>query len=122
MRFDLILPRLTDEDFDFETVLVQEVSRKAGEEEKVVEVPQRVLDDYTKIIWKGRSPMPSLAECEAEWQKILAENRMNEILEKRREAYPSIADQLDMIYWDRVNGTNNWEDAIQAVKDAYPKE
>jgi|TARA_Y100000294_G_scaffold172464_1_gene187247 hypothetical protein len=35
--------------------------------------------------------------------------------------YPTIADQLDMQYHDKVDGTTTWEDAIQAVKDKYPK-
>ena len=39
----------------------------------------------------------------------------------RKNAYPSIAEQLDMQYWDSVNGTTTWKDAIQAVKDANPK-
>ena len=39
----------------------------------------------------------------------------------RKEAYPSIADQLDMQYHDKVDGTTTWQDAIQAVKDATPK-
>jgi len=35
--------------------------------------------------------------------------------------YPSIGEQLDMQYWDSVNGTTTWKDAIQAVKDSNPK-
>jgi hypothetical protein len=35
--------------------------------------------------------------------------------------YPSISDQLDMQYHDKVDGTTTWEDAVQAVKDANPK-
>jgi hypothetical protein len=31
-----------------------------------------------------------------------------------------MVDQLDMQYWDGVNGTTTWADAIQAVKDAHP--
>jgi hypothetical protein len=45
-----------------------------------------------------------------------------EILEKRKRAYPSIQEQLDLQYWDKVNGTDNWEQAINAVKAQYPKE
>lgn len=41
-------------------------------------------------------------------------------VELRQAAYPSTADQLDMQYWDSVNGTSTWADAIQAVKDAHP--
>ena len=39
----------------------------------------------------------------------------------RQKAYPSIQDQLDMQYWDSVNGTTTWKDAIEAVKTENPK-
>jgi hypothetical protein len=41
--------------------------------------------------------------------------------ELRGAEYPSREDQLDMIYWDKVNGTTIWEDTIQQIKDRYPK-
>ena len=41
--------------------------------------------------------------------------------EKRLAEYPSIGDQLDMIYWDKVNGTNLWQEKIAAIKAKYPK-
>ena len=40
---------------------------------------------------------------------------------KRREAYPSQQEQFDMQYWDQVNGTTKWKDAIAKVKSDYPK-
>jgi hypothetical protein len=42
--------------------------------------------------------------------------------EKRAMEYPSIQDQLDMIYWDKVNGTNTWQENITEIKVKYPKE
>ena len=39
----------------------------------------------------------------------------------RAEAYAPIADQLDMQYWDSVNGSRTWLDHIEAVKEAHPK-
>ena len=39
----------------------------------------------------------------------------------RQEAYGSIADQLDMQYWDSVNETSTWADHIAQVKADYPK-
>ena len=39
----------------------------------------------------------------------------------RSTAYPSIQEQLDMQYWDSVNGTTTWKDAIAAVKTENPK-
>lgn len=41
--------------------------------------------------------------------------------EKRMAEYPSIGDQLDMIYWDKVNNTNVWQETIAAIKAKYPK-
>ena len=35
--------------------------------------------------------------------------------------YPSIQDQLDMQYWDSVNGTTTWATAIAKVKTDNPK-
>jgi hypothetical protein len=40
---------------------------------------------------------------------------------QRASAYPSIQEQLDLLYWDKINGTDNWEQAIAAVKAEYPK-
>ena len=42
-------------------------------------------------------------------------------IDARQEAYGSIADQLDMQYWDGVNGTTNWADHIAKVKSDNPK-
>ena len=39
----------------------------------------------------------------------------------RQEAYGSIQDQLDMQYWDGVNGTTTWADHIAQVKADNPK-
>ena len=39
----------------------------------------------------------------------------------RAAAYPSIQEQLDMQYWDSVNGTTTWADAIAAIKEGFPK-
>ena len=43
-------------------------------------------------------------------------------VEKRQAEYPSIGDQLDLIYWDKVNGTNLWQEKIAEIKAKYPKE
>lgn len=41
--------------------------------------------------------------------------------DKRASAYPSIQEQLDMQYWDSVNGTTTWQDAIATIKTENPK-
>ena len=40
---------------------------------------------------------------------------------KRQTEYPSVQDQLDMQYWDNVNSTTTWKDAIAKVKSDNPK-
>ena len=44
-----------------------------------------------------------------------------EVQEARKNAYASIQDQLDMQYWDNVNGTTTWKDHIAQVKSDNPK-
>ena len=43
------------------------------------------------------------------------------VIENRQNAYASIQDQLDMQYWDSVNGTTTWKDHIAKVKADNPK-
>ena len=38
----------------------------------------------------------------------------------RRTAYGDLGSQLDMQYWDNVNGTTTWKDHVAAVKTANP--
>ena len=69
---------------------------------------------------KERS-QPTVEEIEAahaEWQD---EHDSKAYARARAEAYASIADQLDMMYWDSVNGSRTWLDHIEAVKEAHPK-
>jgi len=39
----------------------------------------------------------------------------------RKKEYPEIVEQLDMIYWDSINGTENWISKISQIKKKYPK-
>ena len=45
----------------------------------------------------------------------------NAYAELRASAYPPIQEQLDMQYWDGVNGTTTWQDAIATIKTENPK-
>jgi hypothetical protein len=38
------------------------------------------------------------------------------------DGYAPIEEQLDMQYWDSVNGTTKWKDHIAKVKSDHPKE
>tara|TARA_B100001989_G_C24312713_1_gene351271 strand:+ start:270 stop:602 length:333 start_codon:yes stop_codon:yes gene_type:complete len=45
----------------------------------------------------------------------------NEYKRNREDSYPSWQEQMDMQYWDSVNGTTTWKDAIAKVKSDNPK-
>ena len=59
---------------------------------------------------------PTDAEITAEISRLQAEYDANQYQRDRAEAYPSLAEQADMAYWDRQNGTTTLDDAISAVK------
>ena len=44
-----------------------------------------------------------------------------QVLKKRAYCYPSLQEQFDMQYWDAINGTSKWKDAIAKVKSDNPK-
>ncbi len=64
---------------------------------------------------------PTEEEITAEVTRLQAEYDANQYQRDRAKAYPSLQDQADMQFHDLANGTTTWLDAIQAVKDAYPK-
>ena len=55
-------------------------------------------------------------------QVSAADLKKTDAINSRKVEYPSIEDQLDMQYWDSVNGTTTWKDAITKVKTDNPKE
>ena len=76
-------------------------------------------EDINTIEWlNGTTPIP-VADIEAKMTELQAEYDANQY--QRDRVYPSIQEQLDMQYWDKVNGTTNWEDAIAKVKLDNPK-
>jgi hypothetical protein len=64
---------------------------------------------------------PSEEELQAEIIRLQAEYDAKQYQRDRAPEYPSMQEQLDMQYWDAVNGTTTWQDAINAVKAKYPK-
>ena len=76
-------------------------------------------DDINSIVWgQGTTPISTTT----------IQNKINELqtiwdskayVDERN--YPSIQDQLDMLYWDKVNNTNTWQDSITSIKNSAPK-
>tara|TARA_R100000742_G_C4245426_1_gene64439 strand:- start:61 stop:336 length:276 start_codon:yes stop_codon:yes gene_type:complete len=82
------------------------------------------INPNAKVVVRGSD----LDTCTIEWLDGTAEiskadiqAKINETKYQRDRVYPSITDQLDMQYWDKVNGTTTWQDAIAKVKSDNPK-
>ena len=86
------------------------------------EVVVRGTDINTcEIEWFNGTPPISKEQILAKVTELQAEYESKQYQRDREKEYPSIQDQLDMQYWDKVNGTNKWQEAINAVKAKYPK-
>jgi len=75
--------------------------------------------DNVSIEWLNGTTPISKADIEAKMVEVQADYDAKQY--QRDRVYPSIQDQLDMQYWDKVNGTTNWEDAVAKVKSDNPK-
>jgi hypothetical protein len=81
-----------------------------------------VDDTYESIVWKDDSyTLPSKEVVMAEVARLEAQYIRNQYQRLRAPEYPTMQEQLDMQYWDAINGTTTWQDAIDAVKAKYPK-
>lgn len=79
-------------------------------------------DDYSGLVWMdNETTPPTIQELQAEDERLFQEWLSNQYQRDRVKEYPSIQDQLDMQYWDSVNGTTTWIDSINLVKTKYPK-
>jgi hypothetical protein len=80
-------------------------------------------DDYNQITWNKGTPVISKEDIQAKQAELQVDYDAKQYQRDRvgEDGYPSIGDQLDMLFHDKKDGTTTWEDAIQAVKDAHPK-
>jgi hypothetical protein len=72
------------------------------------------------VTWISGGVEPTAAEITAERTRLQAIYDGNAYQRTRADAYPSIGDQLDMIYHNGDGGAT-FQAAIKAVKDATPK-
>lgn len=86
-------------------------------------------DEYSKAFQFVKENGYTIKELEREnedeerrFQIVKVEVKELSYAEKRALEYPTIQDQLDMIYWDSVNGTCLWIEKIAEIKEKYPKE
>ena len=90
----------------------------------------KAINITAEVVVRGHD----IDDCEIEWHNDTAEISKEDIKTKmteletvyknnkyqrdRAEAYPSVADQLDDLYH---NGIDGWKTTIKAIKDKYPK-
>ena len=68
-----------------------------------------------------KQTQPTENEITDEIIRLQAEYDAQEYARSRDAEYPSLKDQQDMQFHDAIDGTTTWQDAIQAIKDKYPK-
>ena len=74
---------------------------------------------HTIDVWEGGDAKPTDEQINKGWTDYKAAQAA--IKYKTDRIYHSIGDQLDMQYWDQVNGTTKWKEAIAKIKADNPK-
>jgi len=74
-----------------------------------------------KKLWTSDETMPTTEELNSAWVIIETQLEEKQYIEDRAKAHKPIEEQLDMQYWDMVNGTSKWKDYIENIKLTYPK-
>jgi hypothetical protein len=77
-------------------------------------------DDIKQITWHNGTTPIAEADILAKQAELQADYEAKEYQRKRASEYPSIGEQLDMIY-HAGQGGDAFQAAIQAIKDKYPK-
>lgn len=75
-------------------------------------------EDYDQITWHNGTAEISKADIVAKQAELQDDYDSKEYQRKRAEEYPSVADQLDDLYH---NGIDGWKTTIKVTKDKYPK-
>ena len=78
------------------------------------------LDNVKRI--DGKDLKFTWEEVLEEKTKLVTEHAAQEYARNRVEEYPSIGDQLDMMYKDNKNSTTTHAAAVEAVKTKWPKD
>ena len=77
-------------------------------------------NDVKQITWHNDTTSISEKDILAKQKELETAYENNKYQRDRAESYPSIGDQLDMIY-HAGQGGDAFQKAIKAIKDKYPK-
>jgi len=75
-------------------------------------------NDVKQITWHNGTTPIAEEDILTKQKELQTAYENNKYQRDRAEAYPSMADQLDDLYH---NGIDGWKKTIKAVKDKYPK-
>ena len=75
-------------------------------------------EDLDQITWHGGTAVISKADIQAKQAELKTAYDAKEYQRKREKGCPSVADQLDDLYH---NGIDGWKTTIKVTKDKYPK-
>lgn len=76
-------------------------------------------DDLARLEWKDKNTSPPTPqEVQDELNRLLQVFSTVEYQNLREKEYPSIKDQLDILYHQGYDG---WKEKIKEIKDKYPK-
>ena len=75
-------------------------------------------ENVKQITWHNNTTPIAEADILAKQKELQTAYDNVKYQRDRAEAYPSIADQLDDLYH---NGIDGWKTTIKAIKDKYPK-
>ena len=78
-------------------------------------------EDYNQITWLNGTTPIAVDTIKAKQAELQTDYDNKKYQRDRADSYPSIQDQLDMQYWDKVNSTTTWQTTIAKVKSDNPK-
>ena len=78
------------------------------------------IADGSIVYHDGQTP-PTEEAIQTKLAELQADYDAKQYQRDRATSYPSIQEQLDMQYWDAVNGTKKWQEAVAKVKADNPK-
>jgi hypothetical protein len=77
-------------------------------------------NDYSGLNWLDQSPKPTQAELDVLWPQVDYENQYQIVSNTRHKEYIISSDPI-FFEWQRGTKTQaDWENAVQAIKDANP--
>ena len=76
-----------------------------------IEPPYTEVDSGVSHIWN---------ESDQKWDTTFSDYDVMRRIAYNKTFGGGVEEQLDMLYWDKKNGTSNWEEAIDTIKAEFP--